>query len=431
MGQGAGGTLVLDKKLIFDDENCYIYRRGGTTSKYWQFYYWDAEGKEKFRIRTSLKTKDFLTAQSIAQKKYISIKAKIQNEESLQTLSVREMTEIFLGLRKEKINPAPHTGGTPETFRVLKNRCSKLNEFLGENTKVDQLKRNAFEHYQQWRENGFGGKKPNNKTTITTELSTFKRILTTIAVRKLRVVSNIPDIPEIIIPLEEKGLRRNDFRQDELNTLLKIINEWKEEYTKRPSEGVHRKMIACAIEMLLNSGMRIGAFRKVKWKDIRINTKDNTQQKRKFRIITVPSQNNKTGKQYECNCEVAVIVERLRKLSTFTKEDDLLFTNQNTGKQFSSRIWTDAWDEIIRRSKLEENTEREFSYYSLRHSYATTAATNKVPILLIANNMDTSVEYIQKHYYHHRAEDLTAELNPVRRNRSMTAQEIWERHGKE
>jgi len=426
VSRNEGGTLVLNKTLIYDDESCYIYRRGGTTSKYWQFYYWNAEGKEKFRIRTTLKTKDFLSAQSIAQKRYIDIKGKIRNEESLQILTVKEMTEIFLRLKKENINPIPHSGGTPETFRILSNRCKKLNEFLGENTKVDQLKRNAFEDYQQWRENGFGGKKPQNRTTITTELSTFKRILLTIAVKKLRILSNLPDIPEIIVPPDEKTIRRNDFRQDELSILLKAIKEWKEEITIRSSEGIHRKMIACAIEMLLNSGMRIGAFRKIRWRDIRINTKDDIKQQKIYRIITVPAKNNKTGKQYECNCDIAIVSNILRALSAYTDPDDLLFCNQNNGKPFSIRIWSDAWDEIIRRSGLEENTGRHFSYYSLRHTYATTASTNKVPILLVANNMDTSVEYIQKHYYHHRAEDLTNELNPIRKKKILTGREIYD-----
>lgn len=151
MPQNEGGTLVLNKTKIFDADNCYIYQRGGTESKYWQFYYWDSEGKEGFRIRRSLRTKDFLTAQSLAQKEYINIQAKIQNEESLQTLTVGEMARIFLAKKKSKISTAPHAGVTPETYRVLKNRCQKLIDYLGENTRVDHLKRNTFEGYEDWR----------------------------------------------------------------------------------------------------------------------------------------------------------------------------------------------------------------------------------------------------------------------------------------
>lgn len=425
MPRKEGGTLVLNKTKIYDTENCYIYQRGDTDSKYWQFYYWDSEGRENFRIRRSLRTKDFLTAQSLARREYINIQAKIQNEESLQTLTVSDMVKLFLAKKKSEINTAPHAGVTPETYRVLKNRCKKLTDYLGEDTRVDHLKRNVFEEYEQWRKDGFGGKIPKTKTTIKTELSTFKSIIQSIAVQEKRVISNIPDIPEIKVPRKEARHRRNHFRDGELKILLQTINQWKEEKTLRNTAGIHRKMIACAIELMLNSGIRVGAIKKIRWRDIRINPKDNREQQKRFRIITVPPENNKTGKEYECNCEVALIIERLRKLSSFTSQSDLLFCNQNDGKVFSSRIWADCWNEIIKRTQLEEDTGRRFSYYSLRHTYATIALANKVPLQLLASNMDTSTKYIQDHYYHHEPEELTAELNPAKRTRRMTADEMF------
>jgi integrase len=421
-----GGKLVLNKTKIFDRENCYIYQRGGTQSKYWQFYYWDSEGRERFRIRRSLRTKDFLTAQSLAQKEYINIQAKVQNEESLQTLTVSEMTRIFLARKKSEISSAPHAGVTAETYRVLKNRCQKLNSFLGSTTRVDQLKRNAFADYEQWRKEGFGGKIPKTKTTIKTELSTFKSILQNVAIKEKRVISTLPDMPEIKIPRTEAGHRRNHFRDGELKVFIATINEWKEERTTKESTGIHRQIIACAIELMLNSGIRIGAAKKIRWRDIRINPKDNTEQQKHYRIITVPPENNKTGKEYECNCEVALILKRLKMISNFTKSGDLLFCNQRDGRAFSQRIWADCWQEIIERSKLGEETGRRFSYYSLRHTYATISLANKVPLQLLASNMDTSTKYIQDHYYHHEPEALTAELNPSRRRRRMSGEEMFQ-----
>jgi integrase len=419
------GKLVLNKTLIFDTENCYIYQRGGTQSKYWQFYYWDPSIRDDFRIRVSLRTKDFLTAQSLAQKRYISIQAKIQNEESLQTLTVAETVRLYLAKKKSQISNAPHTGVTTETYRVLRNRCQKLVDYLGAKTRVDHLKRNAFEGYEQWRKDGHGGKVPKTKTTIKTELSTFKSILLTIAVKDKRIISNIPDIPEVKIPRTEARHRRNHFRDEELRTLLKTINQWKEENISRRTAGIHRKMIAFAIELMLNSGIRVGAVKKIRWRDVRINPKDNRDQQKRYRIITVPPENNKTGKEYECNCEVALILEHLKKISMYTSQSDLLFCNQNDGKAFSSRIWADCWNQIIKRSQLEDDTGRRFSYYSLRHTYATISLANKVPLQLLASNMDTSTKYIQDHYYHHEPEQLTQELNPIKRTRKMTADEMF------
>jgi hypothetical protein len=174
------------------------------------------------------------------------------------------MTRIFLAIRKSKISTAPHAGVTPETYRVLKNRCQKLMDYLGENTRVDHLKRNTFEGYEDWRKNGCGGKVPKTKTTIKTELSTFKAVILNVAIKDKLVIGNLPDIPEIKIPHTEARHRRIPFRDEELRTLLKTINQWKEENIARRTAGIHRKMIACVIELMLNSGIRIRAVKKIR-----------------------------------------------------------------------------------------------------------------------------------------------------------------------
>lgn len=428
MGRGEAGKLVLDKTNIFGKDNCYIYKRGGTNSKNWQFYYWDADGGENFRIRKSLKTNDFALAQSIAEQEYIQIKAKIQNNESINKLTIAELTEAFLEKKKSQISPMPHAGVTEESYRVLKNRCEKLKEYLGKNTKVDQLKRDAFANYEQWRMDGRGGNVPQTKTTIKTELSTFKSIIQTIAINEKRLISRLPDMPEIRVPRREGVLRRNNFREEELRIFLKAMNEWKEEKTSRSTAAAHRKIVACAIEVMLNSGIRFGAAKRIRWRNIRVNHRDSLEQQKYYRIITVEAANNKTGKEYECNCEVAMVLKLLKGISRFTTPSDYLFCNQRDGRLFSSRIWSDSWEEIIERSNLEEETGRKFSYYSLRHTYATNALANRVPLQLLASNMDTSTKYIQDHYYHHQPEILTAELNPEKKKRKLTGAEMYDMH---
>lgn len=429
MPTGQSGKLVLNKTYIFSEDYCYIYQRGGTQSKNWQFYYWDSEGNERFRIRKSLGTPDFAKAQSLAQKEFITIKAKIQNEESLATLTIAEMAEIFLAKKKSQISPSPHSGVTQETYRVLANRCEKLAMYLGANTRVDHVKRDVFQAYEQWRLDGHGGKIPKTKTTIKTELSTFKSIFQSIAIKDKRVISNVPDIPEIKVPRSESGHRRNHFRDDELVTFLKTVDHWKEEVAIKRSTVLHKQIVACAIELMLNSGIRIGAVKKIRWRDIRKNPKDSRAQQILYRIITVPPENNKTGKEYECNCEAGLILRRLQAISAFTKPEDFLFCNQSDGKPFSSRIWADYWKQIMELSGLQANNSRRFSYYSLRHTYATTALSNKVPLQLLASNMDTSTKYIQDHYYHHEPEMLTAELNPKKKRRTMTGNDIYRTYG--
>ena len=121
----------------------------------------------------------------------------------------------------------PHAGITPETYRILKNRCDKLTNFLGKDTRVGHLKRNASKEYEQWRKDGCGGKAPKTKTTIKTELSTFRSMIQDVAIKDKRAISNTPDIPKITSPPppSEDEHRRNHFRHEELRVLIKTINE--------------------------------------------------------------------------------------------------------------------------------------------------------------------------------------------------------------
>lgn len=284
---GKSGRLILDKTHIFECQYCYIYRRGGTQAKFWQFYFWDEEGKEGFRIRKSLKTRDFRKAKSMAEEEYLNIRHKIQRNEALKPLLVKEITEIFLEGKRRTISSSPHAGVTPETFRVLKGRCEKLVLFLGPSTSVDQIRRDAFMEYEQWRSRGNGGKVPKTKTSIKAELSTFKAVLKSIAVKGKRAISQLPDFPEIKVPPKENKHRRNHFRDEELQAFLKALNKWKDAPCKRRTTAVHKIIIAYAIELLLASGIRVGAARKLRWRDIRTNPRNKGRDKRQYRLITV------------------------------------------------------------------------------------------------------------------------------------------------
>jgi hypothetical protein len=75
---------------------------------------------------------------------------RFKNKESLQALTVAEITDIFHAKMKFVISNAPRAGVTPETYRALKNGCNKLIDFLGGATRVDHLNRNVFMEYKQW-----------------------------------------------------------------------------------------------------------------------------------------------------------------------------------------------------------------------------------------------------------------------------------------
>ena len=48
-----------------------------------------------------------------------------------------------------------------------------------------------------------------------------------------------------------------------------------------------------------------------------------------------------------------------------------------------------------------------FNWYSFRHSYITMRLSAGVPLPTVAANTDTSMKYIQEHYFHYRADEST------------------------
>ena len=119
----------------------------------------------------------------------------------------------------------------------------------------------------------------------------------------------------------------------------------------------------------------------------------------------------------------------MRKVSKHKKADDFLFCNQQTSQPFSERIWKDSLAEVLVESdlgvwgkddsnnlrKVDVHSGKSITWYSFRHSYITMRLKAGVPVPVIAANTDTSMKYIQNHYFHYRADESTEILGKGRR----------------
>ena len=66
-------------------------------------------------------------------------------------------------------------------------------------------------------------------------------------------------------------------------------------------------------------------------------------------------------------------------------------------------------------SKVDIHSEKNITWYSFRHSYITMRLKAGVPVPVIAANTDTSMKYIQEHYFHYRADESTEILGKGRK----------------
>jgi hypothetical protein len=128
------------------------------------------------------------------------------------------------------------------------------------------------------------------------------------------------------------------------------------------------------------------------------------------------------------NATLTVMGSIRRKLTHPKSKQDLLFRNQSTGKALSDRIWRDSLQEMLVESglttlaegdsndlrKTEIASGKNLTWYSFRHTWITFALERGVPIATVCNNCDTSIQYVQEHYFHSDAKRATDALSTGR-----------------
>ena len=162
----------------------------------------------------------------------------------------------------------------------------------------------------------------------------------------------------------------------------------------------------------------------MRWCHISENKTLSKEERKIWCVVEVPAENTKTGRWYELSAPITAHLERLKEITHPKNKNDLLFLNQSTGRPLSSRIWRDgllemlveaglatwAADDSNNQRKAEIKSGKILTWYSFRHTWITFALERGVPIATVCNNCDTSIEYIQQHYFHYDAKRATGAL---------------------
>ena len=138
----------------------------------------------------------------------------------------------------------------------------------------------------------------------------------------------------------------------------------------------------------------------------------------------MPPENTRQAAVTSCQHQLSGTSNTYARSLDTRKRSDLLFTNQRSGAPLSSRIWGDSLKEMLVESglatwseddsnncrKIEVTSGKTLTWYSFRHSWITFALERGVPIATVCNNCDTSVQYVQEHYFHYDAKRATGAL---------------------
>ena len=96
----------------------------------------------------------------------------------------------------------------------------------------------------------------------------------------------------------------------------------------------------------------------------------------------------------------------------------------------SERLWKDAISEALVEApladwseddsnncrKIDVHSGKNITWYSLRHTHITLRLNAGTPVPVIAANCDTSMKYIEEHYFHYRAAEQTEILSKGRKS---------------
>jgi len=475
----AVNKFVLDRRDIPGDRNAYVYR-DAKRGKRWCLYFYDKETtrRHRFVLRDGNGKHPPATAEGqeeawvLGISRFVELKGKSDRGEAIATLTFGDMVSKFLLKERRRISDIPHNGITKTRYRLLESQTRWLREYLGNDDKqVHRIRRNEFLNYETWRKERAKELKKSipNQTTINQELSTLRRCFQEVAVTNgFLTRDSTPEIPSVKLP-KDKRHRRDDFTDKEWEQLEKCARYyWIKGTThlldadgtvEKTSSGqykvrgnishpgspraktqlLHREMIYWAMRISMDTGIRIGSLKKLRWRDISENTAILKEERKIWVAINVPAENTKTGRSYRVSAPIARHLQQLRKSTTYLRADDFLFTNQSLGQPFSERLWKDGFCEMLVEARLAEwsesdsNNQRKIniysgktlSWYSLRHSYITMNLRRGVPVAIVAANTDTSLKYIEEHYFHYRADESTEILGKGRKLKGAITELKW------
>ena len=473
MKKKGANQFVLDKKEIPSDKNAYVFRNP-TNNNRWYLYFYDRHAEKRHRLvlkdqngsypRPIPEAQDEAFVLGIA--KFVELKGKSDRGEAINQLTWGELCRKFLQKEKRKISNIPHNGITKTRYRLLDNQVRWLRDFMNNDKKaIHKITRTTFLSYESWRKERALelNKKIPQATTINQELSTLKRIFTEVAVAHGYLThATVPEIPRVRLP-KDKSHRREDLTEQEWleiekvtrlyfikgrtrlldknytiekgkNGQYKTITEVTGQSIRGRNQLTHRILFYWGMRISMDTGIRIGSLKQLRWKNISPNTTLPKDQQKLWVSIDVPAESTKTGRSYRCAAPIAKHLEAIRKVTIFKKPNDLIFINQLRGTPFTERIWVEYWKEVLVQARLADWSEddigrghgcrkikilsgKKISWYSLRHTHITMALNRGVPVPTLAANTDTSMKYIEEHYFHYRADAATEILSKGREKR--------------
>jgi integrase len=380
-------TDNVDQRVdLRGDGRIILYKREGLKNPKWQVRV-RVPNATSYKIVSS-KTSDQKQAERFAMDLYEDLYMHVKAGGSVKSKTFRQVFEEW---EKATIALGPNRQGGTWTGTIERIRSYSL-EFFGPQ-RIDQIKPSDFADYFVWRKSNYVRRVPTN--------GTLKRERTCLVpVFKFAVTKGyIQSVPEFEAP-KSKAERRPTFTIEEWRKLTRQMREWVKD-GKQKATWRDRYVAQQYFLILANTGLRVGELRTLRWSDLRtVSTQDGTR--------LVGYVRGKTGERevvFQQGSEEYVkrlYDLRLEEVSDpkwghgKVDRDGLVICHPDgssigTMKRSFQSLLDFAGISIFRNGGKR-------TIYSLRHFYATQRLSHETSPFLLAKQMGTSVEMLEKFY---------------------------------
>jgi len=411
----------VDKTLVYDDiDTCFLYKRGDTKSGIWYFRIWDT--KRQRAVFRSLKTTNKELALTTAKQLYRDIAGKIERNERLKQINTIELIEMWDKFLQSQISDVPHMGIVPKTYASKRYWLSNWREFITElhldKTPIDKIKPQLTRGFCTWLD-----AKPKktalqtgarSREQINNNVNEVIKMYNQLAVRE-RYISkdDIPQIDRLKYEVDD-SVKRDIMTLKEYETYYTYL---KRNYcTKKHNPLVpaveleKRKIFSEFILILTNTGLRPKELLGMKVKEVtELINKTEADEKLGNVVLTVRKDNSKTGRMRQVVAPVRKRFDRIyasyKKLKVQHEPDDYIFINAAYGRRtpLGRMIMYQRLKKTLTGCGLQEIYDKEnkrVSLYSCRHLFCYLRLIHKCPIHILAKQIGSSVEHIEKTYGH-------------------------------
>ena len=177
----------------------------------------------------------------------------------------------------------------------------------------------------------------------------------------------------------------------------------------------YRKMLRTYVLFLVNTGVRVGEARNLRWQDLTFIKNEDGEEICK---VWVTQSHSKVRKRREVSgmAKAAEVIRHLaadrKSRNDFCQPNDFIWCDE-TGRAIGD--FREGFSSLLKTANAEfDSDKKKHTLYCLHHFYITEKLRDGIPIYEIALNTGTSVSMIEKYYSDVRPSDFVERLTKSR-----------------